>query len=359
MGREVRRGALICQLCVLVSAAALYAMAADSVPGALLLRPDVGLSEDDLSDAADGRVVVHSLPSDAGGEVAVVGLVRVQVPPDFFIDRFRDIGTFKRSRRVSEVAPFSVPPRLEDLDALTVPAQDLRDLRSCRVGDCDLQLPARAIERFQTGVDWSADDAARAADALFRRVLVEQVEAYLASGVGALPEYRDKEEPVSVARRMQEVLRASPYLRERAPALYGHLEGYRGGHPDQTDEFLYWSKEDLDLKPIVSLTHVVIRPWTAPGVSGYWIASRQIYATHYLSASLGLTAFVEIEERDGRRQSYLIYLNRTRTEALGGFLGPIKRAIAGRRARGGMEEILTYTRARLEGLYRRPGVTRE
>jgi hypothetical protein len=191
-----------------------------------------------------------------------------------------------------------------------------------------------------------------AADALFRRVLVEQVEAYLASGSGALPEYRDQDTPVAVADRLRQILEASPYLREHAPALYQRLDGFRGGWPDGSDEFIYWSKEDLDLKPIISLTHVVIRPWSDPGISGYWIASSQIYTTHYLSGSLGITGFIEVEEGDLTRARYLLYLNRTRTESLGGFLGPIKRAIAGRRARGGMEETLTYTRARLEGVYR-------
>ena len=332
----------------LVSTVTLLAIDPISGPGTLLLRPDVGLSLEDLADAADGDVVARSLPSDVDGEVAVVGLVRVDVPPDFFIERFRDIATFKKSRRVSEVARFGVPPRVEDLEGLTVPEEDLRDLRSCRVGDCDVQLPASTIDRFRTDIDWSAGGAIEAADALFRRVLVEQVEAYLASGARALPEYRDQHDPVAVADRLRQILDGSPYLREHAPSLYEHLDGFRGGRPDGVDEFVYWSKEDLDLKPIISLTHVVIRPWTAPGLSGYWIASSQIYTTHYLSASLGIAGFVEMEDGDGTRASYLIYLNRTRTEGLGGFLGPLKRAIAGRRARGGMEETLAYTRARLE-----------
>jgi len=348
----VRRVLGLCLSLAVVSAVALFAIGADSAPGALLLRPDVGLSSDDLADAADGDVVVHSLPSDEDGEVAVVGIVRVDVPPAFFIERFRDIATFKKSRRVSEVGPFGVPPRVEDLAALTIPPGDLRDLRSCRVGDCDVQLPAHTIERFRTAIDWTSTDASAEADALFRRVLVEQVEAYFASGTRALPEYRDQGGSVAVSERTREILEASSYLRDHAPAIYQHLDGYQGGWPNGIDEFVYWSKEDLDLKPIVSLTHVVVRPWEVPGISGYWIASSQIYATHYLSGSLGITGFVEVAGSDGARSSYLIYLNRTRTEALGGFLGPIKRAIAGRRARGGMEETLTYARARLQGVYR-------
>jgi len=341
-----------CLLVLLAWAGVSFALDVSSEAGRLLRRPDVGLSARDLADAGGGDVIAHSLPSSEDGEVAVVGLVRVDVPPDFFVSRVRDIESFKRSRRVFEVGRFSAPPRVEDLDALTVPADDLRDLRSCRVGDCDLQLTEGAIERFRTAIDWSSAGAERSADALFRGLLVEQATAYLDRGVRALPEYQDKREPVSVSRRMQQVLDASPYMRAHAPEIHAYLAGFGGGTPDQVDEFLYWSKEDLDLKPIVSLTHVVIRPWTAPGVTGYWVASRQIYATHYLSGSLGLTGFVEVQEQDGSRARYLIYLNRTRTESLGGFLGPLKRAIAGRRARGGMQETLTYTRARLEGAYR-------
>ena len=76
----------------------------------------------------------------------------------------------------------SAPPRLEDFNALRLPAEDLDDLRSCRVGDCELKLGEQALRRFRSEVDWRAPTARDAANALMRQLSLEYVNGYLAGG---------------------------------------------------------------------------------------------------------------------------------------------------------------------------------
>ena len=97
------------------------------------------------------------------------------------VERFRDIVHFKRGPDVLQIGRFSSPPVLHDLDALTITKDDL-DLRDCRVGDCDVRLPAEAIGRFQREINWTAADADAQAAVLFKRILYEDVRTYVSGG---------------------------------------------------------------------------------------------------------------------------------------------------------------------------------
>jgi len=56
-----------------------------------------------------------------------------------------DITRFKSGEEILQIGRFSDPPALEDLATLTVGPDDF-DVRSCRVGDCGIRLPAAAID---------------------------------------------------------------------------------------------------------------------------------------------------------------------------------------------------------------------
>ena len=62
-------------------------------------------------------------------------------------------------------------------------------------------------------------------------------------------------------------------------------------HTPETSDILYWSKERVSRRLVVSVTHLAISR-TTHGPSAYAIASKQIYGTHYFDASLGLTVLV-------------------------------------------------------------------
>jgi hypothetical protein len=75
-------------------------------------------------------------------EVAVFGIVRVNVPEDFFLERSRDIESYNKGTSVPQVKEFSSPPRIEDVQQLTVDREDFDALKNCRVGSCDVKLSA-------------------------------------------------------------------------------------------------------------------------------------------------------------------------------------------------------------------------
>ena len=97
---------------------------------------------------------------------------------------------------------------------------------------------------------------------------------------------------------------------------------------DLEEEHLYWSKERLGGKSIISATHVrIFRPTNLKGVEVI-MTGAQIFASHYLDASLGVTALMR--DRHTSR-GYFVYLNRSDVDLLGGFWGGFaRRTIEGR-----------------------------
>src|SRR6185437_10107482 len=125
---------------LLASLLAAAVVAASGTPSDLqpdlqrLLAGDLKFSAGDISDLQQGKIVKHTLPATAPGEVAAVGAVRVNAPKERFLTAYRDIVRFKRNEDVLQIGRVSNPPELSDLDGLSITKEDF-DLRNCRVGD--------------------------------------------------------------------------------------------------------------------------------------------------------------------------------------------------------------------------------
>jgi hypothetical protein len=124
-------------------------------------------------------------------ELAHFGIVCIDAPAERFVARFGDIERFERGPGIPQMGRLGVPPRLEDLASLTLPAKDVTALATCRPGDCDLKLSAAAMTRFQNQVNWSSPNAAVQANEVARAMILELVRAYQVNGNAALGRYDD------------------------------------------------------------------------------------------------------------------------------------------------------------------------
>jgi hypothetical protein len=307
-----------------------------------LLTQTFRFSPSDLADLVKGKVVTRRLGATTAGEAGAVGAVLVKARKQTFVDRYRDIVQFKRGAEVLEIGRFSNPPSIEDLASLTVGTQDL-DVRRCRVGNCDIRLPAAAILRFQKEIDWQAPDADARAAVLFKEILLGHVHAYVSGGPGRIVEYDDDEQPVHAVDNFEGLLKSSPYIERLVPGLPRHLEAFPAHALAGTEDFLYWSKEKFGLTPFITVTHVAI---TRPAPATYVLASKDVYSSRYLDASLTLTiASDAVTVPDA---FYLVYVNRSRASALKGAFAGLRRSIVERRAKGSLDENLRAIKARLE-----------
>jgi len=305
----------------------------------------------ELKDLAEYRPISRSLETFDAREIAALGAIRIRVPAAFYIEQLRDVVSFKKSESVPQIGAFGTPARLDDVRGLTLEASDLEALGRCRPGSCGVQLSSGALRRFQQEVPWRTPDATAAANRIMREVLVEMVNAYRESGDAALMTYVDAKQPVSVADEFRAMIASRPSVLERYPLLHQHLLRFPRTAGTDVQDIIYWSKEQLGPRGVVSVTHLAIArvPDNAPSM--FAVASRQIYGAHYFDASLGLTVLLR-DETNHAPSSYLLYVNRSRLDALGGLLGGLKASIVRSRTRPAMSNSLIEARDRVEKRFR-------
>lgn len=314
----------------------------------LFLRKHINFSDTDLAAMHRGEVVSKILKTNNRSEVAAFGIVRINVSGEIFVDRFRDIVKFKKSESVVEIGKFSDSPQLQDLSGLSFNVEDLEDMKNCVKGNCDVKLPVGLMERLRKDINWSAPDYKQKVNTLVNQALLDYVKSYLATGNNALMEYHDKKKTVRLADEFQSLLGQSPYLFEYVPEFYKYLDEFPKTKLPNVENFIYWSIEKFGLKPVVSITHVAIYRKTQGGKTYVLIASKQIYASHYFEASLGLTGLVDQIEGTSKPISYLMYLNRSRTDTLKGMFSGIKRSLIGGRVLEGLEKSLNLNKQKVE-----------
>lgn len=289
-----------------------------------------------------GGVVVRVLPA-RDGEVGIFAASRIDAPPDRLVVWTRAIGELKKSRFVLAIGRLSDPPVPEDLDRLHLDQEDLDAIRRCRPADCELKLAAEDMESLRM----ASVNGKSAVQQEFRRLLLQRVNAYRAGGLAGLPPYADHRGRVLPREAFASILAGSPYLQERLPDVTSRLLEAPRSDESGSGNFLYWSKEQYGTgKAVVAITHAeIIRPAGiyAPAVL---VLSKEIYATHYRNTSLGMTAILD-DVDDG--VSYLVYVNRSHVDVLGGLFGALKRTLVEGRLRSEGEAVLRVVRARLEG----------
>ena len=315
-----------------------------------LLTGRMGFSTDDVRALERGAAVIRGLDTAVRQELANVGVVYVDASPDEFVELFRDIERFERGPGIPQIGSFGSPPRIEDLQSLTLPAEDVAELPKCRPGDCGVKLSAGALGRFGSEVDWSSATAGLQADEVAREMVLELLRAYQAHGNAALGAYVDDDEPLPVAEQFRALLASRDPLPVPVPGLLAYLDDYPRGLPDGADEFFYWTRVEFGLKPTIRLNHVTIhaladRPST--GVA-YAIATKQLYASHYFHTTLELRFLVDRTDAEGRAGSALISITRSRNDGMTGFRGLFLRPIIRRRSRDAVRSYLEHVKRQVE-----------
>jgi hypothetical protein len=273
------------------------------------VRVRLGFSERDVRDAASGAAVVKTLVGTTEEEIALAGVVRLRGSATQVVDRFADLTRAPRSRAALQGRRFSVPPMASDVATFVVPPPDRALLRSCRVGKCVLKLPSSVIDSLRA-IDWRAAAADSLAAEQWRGWLLDYVRAYLGRGNAALVVYGDTETPLPLHTGFHALLEESPYLFAYVPEFHHYLDEFPAKNLPGGDDAMYWSTEDVGLRPITTLTHATVyRPDSSTGIDAL-IAIKLIYASHYFHAGLSLIMVIDDSSSDGAG-AYVISLERS------------------------------------------------
>jgi hypothetical protein len=119
--------------------------------------------------------VTRLLDAEPDKEVSVFGAVWIDAVPAAYVRLVKDIERFERGGPFRITKRISDPPLLGDFASLDLPDEDIADLKTCRVGHCEIKLSEEAVERIRQNMDSNKPTAKEDARTLFRKLLHEYV----------------------------------------------------------------------------------------------------------------------------------------------------------------------------------------
>ena len=299
-------------------------------------------SQSERAQLMAGAPITKLLESDPSREVAVFGAVWIKASPARYVKAVKDIEKFERGRAFLVTKRISSPPTLEDFAQLTLPDDDVIDLKSCRVGDCKIKLSEQALQKLRAQVDWKSPTAKADVQTAFRRLALEYVNGYREGGNARLAVYRDDARPTFVADEFRFLIERMPALATGLPDFRRYLLEYPAASLPGSTEFLYWQETKFGLKPTIRINHVVIQERLELTV----VASKMLYASHYFWTALEMRVLVPDPTRGPG--FWFVTVNRSRSDGLSGFVGRIVRNRVRSEVQKGMSAALTATKANLE-----------
>jgi hypothetical protein len=308
-------------------------------------REFVGLSEDQIAAIRSGKAVAKIIESRTPDEVFVFGSVYVEGSPESYLKLASDLNALRKLPGYLAIRSFSDPPQLLDLESFALERQDIEELKNCKVGHCEVQLPTEAMGGFKQSIDWSAPDVAGRVNQLARQMAFQALLNYMNGGNTALGVYRDKNHPAAVAETFETLITRLSALPMYLPELNEYLLEYPKAKSDKVQAGFYWEEVNFGLKPTFRIIQRVVYRGTSPSDPAYAIAEKQLYASHYFESALDLTVCVRDAQRPG---FYIITVKGSKQAGLTGLKGSIVRKVAVDKARSSLERVLVTIKQRLE-----------
>ena len=290
-----------------------------------------------------GEPVTQMLDADPSREVSVFGAIWVKAPIDRYVAAVRDIEQFEQGENFRVTKKVSDPPKIEDFALFKIPPEDVQDLRSCRLHDCELKLSETTIARVRKQIDWSRPTATADVEQLARQLMLEYVKGYREGGNARLATYRDSDRPTFVGQEFASMVDRMPSLSKYLPDLKRYLLDYPKATLPNTDSFIYWQEAQFGLKPTIRINHLaIVREPTHVDV-----VSKMLYASHYFWTAIELRVLVPDPSRG--EGFWFASVNRSRSDGLSGFVGSMIRGRVRGEAEKGMRASLMITKRKMEG----------
>jgi hypothetical protein len=341
-GARIRTAAVL--LAGVLSATAFATSGQDAEPFKFF-REYVGLNDGQINSIRSGKAVAKILDSPTPDEVYVFGSVYVNSTPERYLKFASDIDALRKVPNYLAIQKFSDPPKLSDLDGFTLEEEDIKELKKCEPGHCEIQLPSEAMESFRQSINWSAPDVANQVNRLGKKMALEALDKYMEGGNAALGTYRDKHNPAVVADSFQTLISRSKGLPLYLPVLDQYLLDYPKANSDGIESQFFWEKVSFGLKPTLRILQAIVYRDKNSANPRYAVAVKQLYASHYFETALDLTICIPDKERSGM---YVITLKGSSQAGLTGLKGGIVRKVAVDRTRSSLEKALETIKQKLE-----------
>jgi hypothetical protein len=311
-------------------------------------KQSIGLSQDRIADIRKGKPVVKVMESRTPADIVVFGAVYIKAAPQDYVRLSSDFDRLRRVPGYLAIGKFGNPPTVTDLESFKFESDDIKDLRECKPGHCEVQLPAKGMEDFQKAIDWNAPDVVQRVNQLLQQRAIDRLRDYQREGNRALLTYDDKNNPTNTARQFESILSYAQALPKYLPEFHQYLLAYPNAKPANVEDTFYWAKVKFGLKPTLRVIQVVTMKGRSVNEPAYAIAEKQLYASHYFQTALDLTFCVR--DGDDPKQSgfYLIKAMGSEQAGLTGLKGSLIRQSAVGRTASSLEKSLEAIKNTLE-----------
>jgi hypothetical protein len=318
-------------------------------------RDVAGLNQEQIAAIRSGKELAKTIESRTPDEVFVFGTVYVEAAPESYLKLASDIEALRKLPGHLAIQSFSQPPQLADLEGFTLEQRDIQELKECRPGRCQVQLPSEAMEDFQRSIDWSAPRVESRVNQRAQQMALQALLNYIQGGNAALGAYRDNTHPAAVAETFASLLGRWDALPVYLPELNRYLLEYPKANSDNVQSDFYWMKVNFGLKPTFRIVQRIVYRGGSDKLPVYAVAEKQLYASHYFQTALDLTVCVRDAERSG---FYLITVKGSKQAGLTGLKGSIIRKVAVDKTRSSLERVLGTIKQKLEAQNNQLGADR-
>lgn len=331
-------------LAALALCAACVADAQSQSRAPLTLQHLTDLDAKRISEIERGEAVTITLDAPDKTEIAMLGVVRLDVPRAFYVDRVHELTDFLITGMRSSAGTFSDPARPEDVAGLALEPSDAKALEKCKLFSCDVKLPAALMDTLRAELAKSHDPAPRA-DAIMRAWVLSYVDAYRADSTEPLVIYDDTKRSVRSSDAFHELASEPMPAGIDGLPFAQMLAVPRGARPPEVASRITWELDRLSgLKPTLEVTErFIYAPTSSPGAT--FMATKLLYASHYFEAQIDYITLADAEPVNGKPASYLVVVRRQKFDDLpsGGLFNIRGKAI--RKLRDGLRTTLANTRA--------------
>jgi hypothetical protein len=311
----------------------------------------IKLTDGEIDRISQGEVFTKVMESSDPLGLLVFGAVYINAPISSVAPAFRDVNKLKENKVYLDLQEFGAggaPVKESDFARLTFDRKDLDEFRTCKAGDCDLQI-FDDLPVFQNAIDWKSENRYTQANQWLRHRAFEAMTAYQRGGLKALGSYRDRKTPLDLYQTTKAMVDRAFYLpQDRAHGIYRHVVDYPAGKLAGAEDFFYWEKIDFGQEPTIRLNHVSIFP-EGYGAAKTVIANKQLYSSRYMRVALQMYYVVPDTEHPGRPGFFLIEMNDSRLPDFGMIKLAVVRRIATGKSVDATRDTLTMFAGRLHG----------
>jgi len=311
-------------------------------------KDSIGLNQEQIADIGDGEAVAKVLKSRTPAEIFVFGAVYIKAAPETYFQLASDFDRLRKLPEYISLGKFSTSPQVAEVEGFRFDGDDIKALKECKPGHCEVQLPGSAIEDFHQSINWSAPDVEEQVNLLLHRRAIERLKAYQGQGNQALGIYQDKDNPTDVPKKFEYLLSYVGVLPDYLPDFHRYLLAYPYSKPANVEDTFYWTKVKFGLKPTLRVVQMVTLRGRSAKEPAYAIAEKQLYSSHYFETALDLTFCIRDTENPKQPGFYLIKVMGSEQAGLTGFKGSILRKVAVSRTASSLEKSLTAIKKTLE-----------